>query len=78
MTYELPTVDERVDEEVAVDEPVRAPRPRSRDRVVIVPGRGRYHRSSCRFAKRNDAREVTVATARRRGYEACSVCSPDA
>jgi hypothetical protein len=47
------------------------------NRVVIVPGRGRYHRSSCRFARRREAKEVTVATARRRGYEPCSVCDPD-
>ena len=46
-------------------------------RVVVVPGRGRYHTHACRFAARGDTVEMTVATARRRGYEACSVCSPD-
>jgi hypothetical protein len=51
--------------------------PKRANRVMIVPGRGRYHRSSCRFARRSDAKEVTVATARRRGYDPCSVCAPD-
>ena len=46
-------------------------------RVVVVPGRGRYHTHACRFATRGGTVEMTVATARRRGYEACSVCSPD-
>lgn len=45
--------------------------------VIIVPGRGRYHRPGCRFADVPIAKPMPVATARRRGYVACSVCTPD-
>ena len=54
-----------------------APKPKGSRKVVVVPGRGRYHTHDCRFAARGDAIELTMATARRRGYEACSVCAPD-
>ncbi len=43
-------------------------------RVLVIPGRSRYHRAGCRFAKGDDLREVSEATARRRGYEPCNVC----
>jgi outer membrane biosynthesis protein TonB len=45
-------------------------------RVVVIPGRERYHRRGCRFAQTDEAREVRESTARDRGYEPCSVCSP--
>jgi outer membrane biosynthesis protein TonB len=45
-------------------------------RVKVIPGRSRYHAAGCRFAKSDDAVEVTEATARRRGYVACTVCKP--
>jgi hypothetical protein len=81
LTYELPAAEEPPPRTRARPEPAR-PRPapvqrRAQTRVVVIPGRGRYHTHSCRFARRDDAVEMTVATARRRGYEACSVCAPD-
>jgi hypothetical protein len=60
--------------------PKPAPKPRAPkhiSEVVVVPGRGRYHRASCRFADRPEATTMSVVAARRRGYEACSVCNPD-
>lgn len=47
-------------------------------RVIVVPGRDRYHTADCRFVKgKDDIEEVARTTAKRRGYEPCSVCSPD-
>lgn len=49
-------------------------------RVIVVPGRDRYHSSGCRFVKGKSGDEIeriTEATAKRRGFEPCSVCSPD-
>jgi len=89
LTYELPAVaDEppRPPRKAPKGKPKPKPKPVAPRRkpgagqgarVVVIPGRGRYHTHSCRFATRDDAVEMTVATARRRGYEACSVCSPD-
>ena len=45
-------------------------------KVWVIPGRSRYHTQDCRFAKGDDLREVTEATAQRRGYVACNVCKP--
>ena len=56
----------------AVDRPVLSPK------VWVIPGRSRYHTQDCRFAKGDTLREVTEATAIRRGYVACSVCDPGA
>jgi hypothetical protein len=60
---------------------VRAARPPSSPpalspKVWVIPGRSRYHTQDCRFAKGDTLREVTEATAQRRGYVACSVCNP--
>jgi len=50
----------------------------SSKKVVVVPGRDRYHTAGCRFVKgKDDTEEIAAATAKRRGYEPCSVCSPD-
>jgi FtsZ-interacting cell division protein ZipA len=46
-------------------------------RVLVIPGRSRFHVRGCRFAKGADLREVTEAVARRRGYEPCNICMPD-
>jgi outer membrane biosynthesis protein TonB len=47
-------------------------------KVIVVPGRDRYHTAGCRFVKgKDDTEEIAAATAKRRGYEACSVCGPD-
>ena len=50
------------------------PRRRVGAHVFVIPGRSRYHAQGCRFVKSGDVREVTEATAKRRGYVACSVC----
>ncbi len=45
--------------------------------VLVLPGRGAYHREECRFVRNaDDLEELTKATARRRGYTACGVCKP--
>lgn len=52
----------------------------SSGKVFAVEGRDRYHAADCRFVRDKDAselEEITPATAKRRGYEPCSVCSPD-
>ena len=49
----------------------------SSSRVKVIPGRSKYHRAGCRFAKGDDVRTVTEVTAKRRGYLACSVCFKD-
>jgi hypothetical protein len=43
-------------------------------RVLVIPGRSRYHLPGCRFARGDQVREVSETTAQRRGYEACNVC----
>jgi hypothetical protein len=54
----------------ATERPVLSPK------VWVIPGRSRYHTQDCRFAKGDTLREVTEATAQRRGYVACTVCKP--
>ena len=47
--------------------------------VVSLPERGTYHTAGCRFVKgKRDTEKITKATAKRRGYDACGVCKPDA
>jgi hypothetical protein len=43
-------------------------------RVVIIPGRTRYHVPGCRFAHGKGAEEISETAARRRKYTPCSVC----
>ena len=59
------------------DAAVTIPAPAVATKVWVIPGRSRYHTHSCRFAKGDQLREVTEATARRRGYVPCTVCHPD-
>jgi hypothetical protein len=62
--------------------PARPPRPqqpRARAaagtrRVVVLPGRKRYHAPDCRFARGKGAEEISESTARRRHFQPCSVC----
>lgn len=62
--------------------PARPPRPqqpRARAaggtrRVVVLPGRKRYHAPGCRFARGKGAEELSESTARRRHFQPCSVC----
>jgi hypothetical protein len=53
--------------------PARTTRGRTR-RVVVLPGRTRYHIPGCRFAHGKGAEEISEATARRRRFQPCSVC----
>lgn len=87
---ELEEDEEEFEEEEEV-EPEPAPRrraaatktkskSRSRPKVLVLEGRDRFHSSDCRFVRDKDddeLEEITKATAKRRGYEPCSVCSPD-
>lgn len=82
-----PEEEEEYEEEE--EEPEPAPRrraaatktkSRSRPKVLVLEGRDRFHDPDCRFVRDKDAdelEEITKATAKRRGYEPCSVCSPD-
>ncbi len=44
--------------------------------VVAVPDRQRYHRPDCRYAKVKGAEAMSATAARRRGYDACTICKP--
>lgn len=44
--------------------------------VVAVPGRQRYHRPDCRYAKVKEAEAMSASAAKRRGYDACAICKP--
>ena len=52
----------------------RPPSEAGSNRVIVLPGRTRYHVPRCRFAQGKGAEEITEATARRRHYQPCSVC----
>jgi hypothetical protein len=60
--------------------PARPPRTRASGaaagsrRVVVLPGRTRYHAPNCRFARGKGAEEISESTARRRHFQPCSVC----
>lgn len=45
--------------------------------VVVVPGRLRYHLSTCRQAGGRETEELELADAREQGYVACTACRPD-
>ncbi|HYZ92626.1 MAG TPA: hypothetical protein VFA34_09575 [Actinomycetota bacterium] len=60
----------------------RPPRPkagaaRGSRRVVVLPGRSRYHMPDCRFAQGKGAEEIAESTARRRHFQPCSACMRD-
>lgn len=44
--------------------------------VVVIPGRDKYHRDSCRYAKGEATQTITKAAAKKEGYIACGVCKP--
>jgi hypothetical protein len=49
----------------------------ARTKVVVIPDRGRFHTSTCRFVR--DAlgtEELTRTQAAKQGYQACGVCKP--
>lgn len=45
-------------------------------KVYITRSGTKYHRASCRYAREN-ATEISLAEARRRGLEPCRTCHPD-
>ncbi|MBW3594941.1 MAG: hypothetical protein KY391_05130 [Actinobacteria bacterium] len=44
--------------------------------VVAVPTRQRYHKPDCRYARVKEAEAMSATAARRRGYDACTICKP--
>ena len=49
----------------------------ARGGVVVIPDRGKYHTSECRYVRgAEDALTLTKAAATKQGYEACGVCNP--
>lgn len=49
---------------------------RSAGTVVVIPGRDKYHKNSCRYAKGEATQTIAKATAKKEGYVACGVCKP--
>lgn len=46
-------------------------------RVVVIPDRGRFHLSDCRFVRdTDDTQELTRGQAAKQGYAPCGVCKP--
>ncbi len=69
-------------ERVSRPRPERRARPRGAGgrgsrRVVVLPGRSRYHMPDCRFAQGKGAEEIAESTARRRHFQPCSACLRD-
>jgi hypothetical protein len=91
-TTQVLRLDEAEPEEAAPTEepPVRATRTGSAARprkttaratassatVVVVPGRDKFHKESCRYAKGQVTQTITKAAAKREGYSPCGVCKP--
>ena len=49
----------------------------ARGQVVVIPDRGKYHTSECRYVRGVDGAQVLSKTAATRaGYDACGVCKP--
>lgn len=44
--------------------------------VVVVPGRDKFHKETCRYAKGQVTQSMTKAEAKKEGYVACGVCKP--
>ena len=45
--------------------------------VIVIPDRGKYHTSECRYVRgADDALELSKAAAMRQGYRACGACNP--
>lgn len=44
--------------------------------VVVVPGRDKFHKETCRYAKGQVTQSMTKAEAKKQGYAACGVCKP--
>ncbi|MFJ8812948.1 hypothetical protein [Amycolatopsis thermoflava] len=45
------------------------------ERVFVIPGRMRFHRSGCRLLEGKDAEELTVKEAEEESFTACTVCA---
>lgn len=44
--------------------------------VVAVPDTRRYHTADCRYAKAKGAEIIPAAEAKKRAYDACTICKP--
>jgi hypothetical protein len=44
--------------------------------VVAIPGRRKFHRPNCRYAKAVGAERMPKSAARRRDFDACGICKP--
>ena len=62
-------------QEAAIGGGPRPARP-APDAVIAVADRKRFHRPDCRYARVKGAEEMSAATARRRGYDPCTICKP--
>jgi hypothetical protein len=78
MTIDVRGSRTKVKDEPPPDVTVVAPRTKtkSKHKVLVIPGRSKYHRDGCRFAKGDDLREVSKSLAQDRGYEPCGTCKP--
>ncbi|MCA1834259.1 MAG: hypothetical protein ABR548_05995 [Actinomycetota bacterium] len=45
-------------------------------KVVVIPDRDKFHKSSCRYAQGEATQSMTKAAAKKAGYVACGVCKP--
>ena len=51
--------------------------PTKRGGVIVIPDRGKFHTSECRYVRGAEGTlELTRAAAVKQGYDACGVCSP--
>ncbi|TNY34742.1 hypothetical protein [Thermomonospora catenispora] len=58
----------------AVGRPARVP---DEALVHVIPGRKRYHLSTCRQVAGRDTEELTYVEAREEGFSPCTACMPD-
>lgn len=64
-----PTAEEPASEEPASEEPVPGD-----TRVLVVPGRHRYHRAGCTMLDGREPETLDLEEAREEGFTACSRC----
>lgn len=66
------------EEPASVEEPAASEERVAEDtRVLVVPGRHRYHRAGCTMLDGRDPEALDLEEAREEGFTACSRCTPD-
>jgi hypothetical protein len=61
----------------AAKAPAKAAAPVKRGGVIVIPDRGKFHTTECRYVRGAEGTlELTRAAATKQGYEACGVCNP--